>query len=71
LNSINPKKLLQSKWTAVNPINREKHFLINKVSFDENGEVSLCILEAVLSKRETEIQWQVLKESENWLQGWQ
>ena len=25
------KKLLLSKWTAVTPVNREKHFLVVKV----------------------------------------
>lgn len=28
MNQINPSKLLNSKWTAVKPINREKHFLV-------------------------------------------
>ncbi|MFM6921870.1 MAG: TIGR02450 family Trp-rich protein, partial [Polynucleobacter victoriensis] len=30
-NSIHPKKLLLTKWTAVHPINKEKHFLVVKV----------------------------------------
>ena len=70
LNKINPKKLLKSKWTSVNPINKEKHFLITKVEFDEEMEVTLCILEAVLSNRESEICWQDLKDDDQWLQGW-
>ena len=31
MNQINPKKLLNSKWTKVLPTNNEKHFLISKV----------------------------------------
>jgi hypothetical protein len=27
MNNINPKKLLNSKWTAVTPVNKEKHFM--------------------------------------------
>ena len=30
-NQINPKKLRLSKWTAVNPKEKEKHFLVTKV----------------------------------------
>ncbi|TEW51710.1 TIGR02450 family Trp-rich protein [Psychromonas algicola] len=70
MNQINPKKLLKSKWTAVKPINKEKHFLVTKVEFDEEGEVTLCILEAILSNRENEILWQDLKDVKQWLQGW-
>lgn len=70
MNQINPRKLLNSKWTAVRPINKEKHFLVTKVVFDEEGEVILCILEAILSKRENEIVWQDLKDAKQWLQGW-
>jgi hypothetical protein len=27
-NRLSPKKLLLSKWTAVQPLNREKHFVV-------------------------------------------
>jgi len=40
VNRINPKKLLNSKWTAVNPTKKEKHFLITEVEFDEEGVVT-------------------------------
>jgi hypothetical protein len=30
-NALSPKKLLHSKWTAVEPRNKEKHFLVTKV----------------------------------------
>ena len=70
MNTINPKKLLNSKWTAVNPLNREKHFMVTDVEFDEEGVVIACLIEAVLSKRATSIEWQDLKDSEQWLQGW-
>ena len=70
LNQINPKKLLHSKWTAAFPRNREKHFLVTRVNFDESGEVTDCLLEAVLSHREETIDWQCLKDASQWLQGW-
>jgi len=69
-NKINPKKLLNSKWTAVKSINKEKHFLITEVDFDEEGEVILCLLEAIISKRSAEINWVDLKDTTQWIQGW-
>ncbi|WP_394244962.1 TIGR02450 family Trp-rich protein [Vibrio astriarenae] len=70
MNRINPRKLLHSKWTAVEPRNREKHFMVTEVDYDEEGKVVLCILEAVLSDREYSIDWTQLKSRDNWLQGW-
>ena len=32
MNPIHPKKLLLTKWTAVVPRNREKHFVVSKVA---------------------------------------
>jgi tryptophan-rich hypothetical protein len=70
VNPITPKKLLNSKWTAVTPQNKEKHFLVTKVKFDEEGSVTLCIIEAVMSKREQAIDWRQLKDINLWRQGW-
>ncbi len=70
MNRINPAKLLLSKWTAVTPLNKEKHFLVSTVKFDEEGSVELCLLEAVMSKTEYDIDWKELKNAEKWRQGW-
>lgn len=70
MNQINPAKLLNSKWTAVKPLNREKHFLVSEIEFDEEGLVVLCKLEAVLSNKEYTIEWVELKNQDKWLQGW-
>jgi tryptophan-rich hypothetical protein len=70
VNKINPKKLLNSKWTAVQPREKEKHFLVSDIKFDDEGEVTLCLLEAVISRREESIDWTTLKNNEVWLQGW-
>ncbi|MEJ6515999.1 MAG: TIGR02450 family Trp-rich protein [Pseudomonadales bacterium] len=70
MNRINPKKLLHSKWTAVNPTNKERHFLISELEFDQEGDITLCLLEAVISNRSEPIVWQTLKNNEKWLQGW-
>jgi len=70
MNKINPKKLLNSKWTAVNPVKKEKHFLVTELEFDEEGDVVYCLIEAVISNRSAPIEWKELKNSDNWLQGW-
>ena len=70
MNKINPKKLLNSKWTAVNPVNKEKHFLVSELELDDEGEVFHCLIEAIISNRSEKIDWKVLKVSDSWLQGW-
>ena len=69
-NKINPKKLLKSKWTAVEPTKREKHFMVTEVEFDEEGAVISCSIEAIISKRSIPIQWQDLKDMSHWVHGW-
>jgi tryptophan-rich hypothetical protein len=70
MNKINPKKLLGSKWTAVKPSYKEKHFLVSDVEFDENEVVVSCSIEAVMSKRILPINWRDLKNDSIWIQGW-
>ncbi|MBR7199372.1 TIGR02450 family Trp-rich protein [Pseudomonas sp. CFBP13508] len=70
MNRINPRKLLLSKWTAAQPQNREKHFLVTELIRDEEGTVLEVELQAVLTQRSERLDWQVLKDSENWLLGW-
>ncbi len=69
-NQINPNKLLLSKWTAVKPQKKEKHFWVTRVIKDEQLFVVACILEAVFSGREYELDWRVLKDADSWLMGW-
>lgn len=68
--NLTPKKLLNSKWTAVRPKNKEKHFLITEVEFDEEGNIIYCLIEAIFSKRSEAIDWTQLKNQDIWLQGW-
>lgn len=70
MNKISVKKLLNSKWTAVVPLNKEKHFVIIDVEYDEDSNVISCLIEAIMSKRSAQIQWRDLKDSGQWLQGW-
>jgi tryptophan-rich hypothetical protein len=70
VNRINPSKLLLSKWTAAQPQNREKHFLVTELFRDEEGTVLEIELQAVLTNRSERVEWQVLKSSDTWLPGW-
>ncbi|VVN06408.1 hypothetical protein PS619_03594 [Pseudomonas fluorescens] len=70
MNRINPQKLLLSKWTAAQPQNREKHFLVTELFRDEEGTVLAVELQAVLTKRAERLDWQTLQNNAEWLQGW-
>lgn len=70
MNKINPKKLLNSKWTAVNSTKKEKHFIVSEVEFDEDDIVVSCSIEPVMSKRSVSIDWHDLKDTNNWVHGW-
>ncbi|WOJ94822.1 TIGR02450 family Trp-rich protein [Congregibacter variabilis] len=70
MNNVNPKKLLNSKWSAVTPANKEKHFVVSEVEYDEDGVVVLCCIEAVMSKRSMLIDWRDLKDEGAWVHGW-
>lgn len=61
MNTINPNKLHHSKWTAVTPRNKEKHFIVTQLLRDEEENVVDVVLEAVHSHRETTLAWQALK----------
>jgi tryptophan-rich hypothetical protein len=71
MNKINPKTLINSKWTKVEVVNKEKHFIITVVKFDEQQNVNECLIEAVMSKNEYAIDWRDLKLSNLWRIGWQ
>ena len=70
---LSPKKLLLSKWTAVNPRNKEKHFLVTRVLGEQPHATPInCLeLEAVLTRRLYTLPWRALKDRSQWLQGWQ
>jgi tryptophan-rich hypothetical protein len=70
VNRLNPAKLLLSKWTAAQPKNRERHFLVTQLFRDEDGTVLEVELQAVLTQRSERIDWQTLKDSNTWLLGW-
>ena len=72
MNVLHPKKLLLTKWTAVKPIAKNKHFLVAKVIEPELPEAAVVWidLEAVYSKKQMRIDWRDLRDISQWKQGW-
>jgi tryptophan-rich hypothetical protein len=72
MNPLQPKKLLLSKWTAVAPVAKNKHFLVSKVISCEPPlqGVEAVELEAVFSKAVIRMDWRALRDPALWRQGW-
>lgn len=69
-NRFNPQKLDLSKWTARQPRNREKHFLVSEVVRDEEGQILEIELQAVLTRRCERMDWRTLQDQTQWQMGW-
>ncbi len=72
MNPLNPKKLLLTKWTAVKPIAKQKHFLVSRVIQPalETDPVEWVEIESVFSKATQMIAWRELQDETVWRQGW-
>ena len=72
MNSLNPKKLLLTKWTAVTPVAKQKHFLVSKVIQPDlpDGPIEWVELESIFSKATQVIAWRALQNADVWRLGW-
>ena len=72
MNPLNPKKLMLTKWTAVKPIARQKHFLVSRVIQPDlpTDPIVSVEIEAVFSKAVQMIAWRELQDDSIWRQGW-
>ncbi len=72
MSTLSPKKLLHSKWTALTPRDREKHFLVVAVEHDplDAQRVTSITLEAVLTRRHYTLPWRALADVTEWQSGW-
>ncbi|KAG1657157.1 hypothetical protein GQR58_023614 [Nymphon striatum] len=61
----------QRMQTATTPENKERHFIVTQVFTDEDEKITGLKIEAVLNNKCYEIDWQELKDTKNWLMGWQ
>lgn len=69
---LSPNKLLLTKWTAVMPRNKEKHFIVTKVIDPEvpGAAIERVELEAVHSGHSRIVRWRSLTDATQWRQGW-
>ncbi len=72
MNPLNPKKLLLTKWTAVKPLAKQKHFLVSRVIQPDlpTDPIVSVEIEAVFSKVTQVIAWRELQDDRVWRQGW-
>jgi len=72
MNPLHPKKLLLTKWTAVQPASKNKHFLVARVIQPEppSEVIEWVELEAVYSSAVMRIDWRTLRDETLWRQGW-
>ena len=72
VNPLQPKKLLLTKWTAVTPVAKQKHFLVSRVIKPElpDAPIEFVEIEAVFSKATQVIAWRELQDQGVWRQGW-
>jgi tryptophan-rich hypothetical protein len=72
MNPLNPKKLLLTKWTAVTPVAKQKHFLVSRVIEPElpTDQIERVEIESVFSKATQVIAWRELQNEDVWRQGW-
>ena len=69
--SISLKTLLYSKWTALQPVDREKHFLVIRVLVPEDGAtITEVELQAIHSRRVHVVPWRTLDNTSAWAVGW-
>jgi tryptophan-rich hypothetical protein len=72
MNPLSPKKLLLSKWTAVKPVAKQKHFLVSRVIQPALPEdpIELVEIQSVYSHATQIIAWRELQNDSVWRQGW-
>ena len=72
MNPLSPKKLLLTKWTAVTPIDKQKHFLVSRVIKPElpTDPIVWVEVEAVFSQATQVIPWRDLQNDAVWRLGW-
>jgi tryptophan-rich hypothetical protein len=71
MNRVSPEKLQDSKWTAVDPKDKEKHFVVTACPVDGSGKVDQIEMEAVYTRRRFQVHWRDLKDEMVWRIGWQ
>jgi len=63
MNPLSPKKLLLSKWTAVKPVAKQKHFLVIRLNLPalHDDAIELVEIQSVFSSATQIIAWRELQ----------
>ncbi|MEI7738353.1 MAG: TIGR02450 family Trp-rich protein [Betaproteobacteria bacterium] len=63
MNPLSPKRLLLSKWTAVKPVAKQKHFLVIRVILPalHDDAIELVEIQSVFSSATQIIAWRELQ----------
>ena len=61
-----PKKLVGTKWTAVESVKRRKHWQVVEYRANEG----VVTIEAVIDRYSVTLQWRDLRDRQDWLPGW-
>ena len=69
---LSPAKLGRSKWTALAPVNKEKHFMVVALvePVPADGPIVEVTMEALHSGRQFVLRWRDLCDTTIWVQGW-
>lgn len=67
MNPFSLDKLLYSKWTAVSPAGKEKHFIVINLT---DMKQQRCQIEAIMTKKRYLINWHDLQDEAIWQTGW-
>ncbi len=75
MNLIDPKKMFLSTWTAVEPLEKQKHFLVNKVMLPEAPDgtiewIEWIEIEAAYTQATAQLHWRELRDQAKWHRGW-
>ena len=72
LKTFTHEPALLTKWTAVKPVAKQKHFLVSRVIQPEQptDPIESVEIEAVFSKAKQVIAWRELQDDSVWRQGW-
>ncbi|MEB0139905.1 MULTISPECIES: TIGR02450 family Trp-rich protein [unclassified Undibacterium] len=69
------KKMLQSKWTALDIVAKQKHFLVTRLITPDapntpDAPIEQLEIEAVYSGARRIVPWQSLLDETQWRRGW-
>ena len=69
-NRFSKDKLLGSKWTALHPMQKEKHFIVLDWDPKAPEQREKVLVEAVLTRRERLVPVSELRNCKDWRMGW-